>query len=44
MAKKKMSELKSDILSDDYEIEETDIENITRIMLAKAIGRLASKP
>ena len=44
MAKKKIKDLRKEILSDDYEIEETDMDIISRLLLVKAIGRLATKP
>jgi hypothetical protein len=44
MAKVKITELEKQILSQDFEIEETDYENITKIALIRMVGRLVSKP
>ena len=44
MAKKKIKDLKAELLNDDFELEETDTLTVATLILAKAMGRLASKP
>lgn len=44
MAKKKVKDLKAELLNDDFEIDDTDYLTAATMILAKAMGRLASKP
>ena len=44
MAKKKVKDLKAELLNDDFELEDTDTLTVAILILARAMGRLAAKP
>ena len=44
MAKKKIKDMKKDLLDEDFEIDDTDYQLAATLLLAEKMGRLASKP
>jgi len=44
MTKKKIKDMKKDLLDDNFELDDTDTLTVATMILAQAMGRIASKP